>query len=429
MALGRLIGDDLKPQFLLKINDYEISEGVAALITTIEYDSTDEGSADMMKLTVKNPNLEVSNKKLFQCGNTLKLWGGYSSPLEFIGGVIIEKIRPTFPAGGSTPSLEIVGYSADRLMMRNSPPPVKDGKPFLTEKEQEKQDKKDRKAVEREERRTKIKRQEGKTWPEDSFYSDAIADKAKVYSFREDIDRTPRAIVGPLGVFQKQSLTDYQFVAGISNELGWLFWVDADPDGPFWTLHFKDPDTTATIQNFKYDFKYNSGDETSLISFDGEQLMGNGPVELSVQIKNTKTGKLESYSITAEDGVDVQYAGEEAEDLSEAPRTPQEVTISFGNVAVQTFSDRTFQSPAQVKQWADRWFEENKHFFTGSGVVKGLGVEKLRARQVHAMSGLSDVWDGDYYFTNVNLKWNNSTGLVCTWNGRKIPPNEGSDGL
>lgn len=404
-ALGPTAGVDLAPSFAISVNGYDIDEGVGKLITSFEYDSSD-GGADMMKISFSNPDLILTDKKVIQVGNTIRLWGGFFGELKFIGGAIVEKIRPTFPAGNQMPTIEIVAYTADKAMMRNSPPASKDAKPFTAAQVKKK----------------KKKKPEGKRWNEGDMYSDAVQDKADFYSFDADIDQTPAHIIGPMGVFQKQGMTDFVFVAGIANELGWLFWVDAKEDAG-WVLHFKDPNKASDIQDQKFDFVYNQGDQSTLLSFEGEQLMGNGPTDLQVQIKNPKTGKLETFSIQGEDESDpVEYANTIDEVVIRPPIDAQEVTLSFGGVAVKVIADRRFQSPAEVKEWAQAWYRANKEdFYTGRGVVVGPGVENLTARQVHQVSGLPEPWSGDYYFSNVNHKWTSGgVGYEVTWSGRKI---------
>ena len=190
------------------------------------------------------------------------------------------------------PTIDIVGYSAERLMMRNEPNSSDEKKPFLTLKEQEKLRKKQHKDKVR-----GIVPFKGRIWKDGLLYSNVIEEKANEYQFNHDVDVTPTNIVGPAGMIQKVGMSDYNLVAGIANELIWLFWVDMEEEDESWSLHFKDPDGFGGVQDKKFTFTYNSGSTTSLQEFDGEQLMGEGVTDLKVQLKNPKTGLLESISV------------------------------------------------------------------------------------------------------------------------------------
>lgn len=421
---------DLSPSFSLSINGEEIDEGLGAIIESFEYDSSD-GGADMMKILLNNPNNVLTGHKITQPGNTIKLWGGFGI-LEFIGGAIIEKVRPTFPDGGKMATVEVVAYTADRLMMRNSPKPLSDFQEFETPEQEVKRKDKERKAKARRRRvgkPDKPKPRDGKSWGEGVLYSQAVKDKADTYGFLHDIDETPQTF-GAAGAFQKQGMTDYNFVAGVANELGWLFWVDADEDTNDWTLHLKDPNKASSIQDEKINLVYASGDLGTLLSFEGEQMMGDGPTDLQIQIVNPKNGQLQTFSIKAEASPGTVIAGNNDElnpdDFGETfYESSAQVTISFGGIAVKTITDRVFNHPNQIKLWGEAWFKANhQNYYMGKGSTTGPGTEKMKARQVHSLEGLGDPWDGDYYMTNVNQKWTSSDGHTTTFSGRKITNQE-----
>ena len=407
MALGSSPGIDAAPAFDMTVNGYDLDPVVGDLITSIEYDSGD-GLADMLKLKVSNPEFEVSDKKVFRTGNLVKLWGGYGSTRTFIGGARIEKVRPDFPSGGGMPTIEIVGFSGDKLMMRNAPSPREFSAPFSKNPK-------------------KSKKPDGRVWSEGLMYSDAIRDKARFYGFRVDVDDTPAHIIGPMGVFQKADMTDFDFVSAIANELGWLFWVDADEDTETWTLHFKDPDTAGEIQDRKFDFPYNSGNQTSCLSFEAEEIIGSAPTSLQVQFKNHVTNELQTITVEVDPTVldSDEYAGLPGEDVKlrppSKPKQADEIIIAFGDSAVKTVSDRHFGSIAEADAWAQAWYREHvRDYIRGKFTTRGPGSETLTARQVHSVSNLGAQYSGDYYLTNVNQFWTASSGHMVTANGRKI---------
>lgn len=426
MALGAQPGLDTSPAFDLAINGYDIDQNVLRAITSVEYDSGD-GLADQLKLNVANPNFLVSDSKLFRPGNIIKLWGGYGSDRHYIGGAMIEKVRPDFPAGGSTPTIEIVAFTADTFLARGAPPPYNFGKPFS-------------KPPTTKAGKAKLRAQktnDGRTWPEGLMYSDAIAEKASYYGFKADIDETPDNIIGPLGVFQKADMSDFDFISAIANELGWLFWVSADEFTNSWILHFRDPDLAATIQRSKYDFAYNSGDQSTCLSFEAEEKLGDSPTELQVQYKNTATNTLEVVTIAVDPNdplagttaIPDQYSGIPSEEsllrpanpAAAKPQTGAKVTIAFGGVAVRTIADREFGSIAEVAAFAKTWYLQHMRDFTECKFsTMGPGSETLSARQVHSVSGVGIQYTGDYYLTNVVQSFSAGGGHSVSASGRKI---------
>ena len=235
------MGIDLAPAFDIAVNGIDLDPNIARLVSRVEWDAMDSNGADQMKLQLLNPEFVLTDKKLFRVGNIVKLWAGYGGSRTFIGGARIEKARPEFPSGGAMPTIELIAYTGDKIMMNNAPKPRAFGAPFSASP-------------------PSVRGAEGRTWDKGLMYSDAIRDKARFYGFFADVDDTPAHIIGPMGVFQKAGMTDFEFVGAIANELGWMFWVSADEFTETWTLHFKDPDTTVGIQDTKYEFAYDANE-------------------------------------------------------------------------------------------------------------------------------------------------------------------------
>jgi hypothetical protein len=311
------------------------------------------------------------------------------------------------------PKMEVIGYTGDWLMTKNSPPPRAEGQPFSNNPK-------------------KSNAADGRTWFEGAMYSDAIRDKARAYGFRIDVDETPDNIIGPYGVFQPAGMTDFKFVTSISNDLRWLFWVDADEDTETWVLHFKDPNTTAGIQDRKLEFKYNSGNQSSIFGFRVTEY-DQGPTSLQVQFVNPKTKKLETVSVEADPSLTTdspEYLGDpEEKPLLRPPSNPPsgpEITIAFGGSSVVTQADRQFGSVAEAKAWAQAWFAEyERDFIRAEWKTKGPGSETLTARQVHSISGVGPRHAGDYYLTNVTHTWSASSGHTVTCRGSMISAADG----
>lgn len=404
--------NDSAPQFDMAINGYDLDPAIMNMIQSVEYDSIESDGADMIKIDLANVDFSVAKTKLFRIGNVVKLWAGYGSERTFIGGARITEVNTDYPDNGM-PKMEVVGYSGEWLMTKNSPPPRAEGKPFSRNPK-------------------RSKREDGRTWFEGAMYSDAIRDKATTYGFRSDVDDTPENIIGPLGVFQPAGMSDFKFVTSISNDLRWLFWVSADEDTETWILHFRDPNTTEGIQDRKIDFRYNSGNQTSVFGFRTTEY-DQGPTSLQVQFMNPKTKKLETVSVEVDASLikdSPEYVGDpEEQPLLRPPSNPPsgpEITVAFGGSSIVTQADRQFGSIAEAKAWAQGWFKKwVRDFIRAEWKTRGPGSETLTARQVHSVSGVSARHSGDYYLTNVTQAWSASAGHVVTCRGSMITAADG----
>jgi len=375
------------PNFAITVNNSDVSDGVMRAIKKVEYESVD-GYADTLKMSLANPDFQLTNKKIFKTGNEISLWMGYGADLSYIGRTIIEKARPTFPKAGAIPTIDLVAYTKDRKMMLNAPL----------------QNKKARGKSER-------------FWPADTPFSEVISARGRDYGFNLDIDRTPTA---PDMIIQRVGMTDYDFVRGLSNETGFLFWVDGDENGQ-WTLHFKDPNTVGRqIQQQKFNLIYNQDNDSQIYSFSGEEVLSDTQTTLEVQVKRPN-GKFQAVTVEPNR---VKTSTEFFNDIEEeAPPLgdPTEVTIAFGDTAVKVVTSRNFKTEAQMKLWAESWFQRNnERFITGDAEV--VGIEKIFARQIHGMTGMGDPYDGDYYFYTVTHRMNPGIGYEMNTSGRKIPP-------
>jgi phage protein D len=374
--------EDLVPNYQLLISGTEIGTDVTQYVSSVEYEHVD-GMADEARISVANPDFALTELKLFQGGSELDVLMGYGSELEFMGRVITRRVDYRFPAD-EPPGFTVTGYTADSKMMDNSPPEGRE-RDFS-----------------------------------DSKYSDIVERVALRYGFTPDIDPTPDQPAGDgTGKYQKAGTTDYQVVAACANITGFFFWVDFDLDTNSWTLHFKDPARVLEeTDQPNLHFKYNNKDLTTLFEFHPAVLLQGASTKMRVAFKDPKTGKrvIEEKEVTEQSG-DVQYDGEElgkAEDeLADATRI---------KVFLQDFSfdlpAKKFRSNDEAIHWAEQWFRRNReNFISGRGLV--VGVETLRARQIHMLSGLSAQLDGKYYFSKVRHVMSDTDGYSCTFHARK----------
>lgn len=382
------MADTSAPNYDLEIDGTFIGDGVRQMIQKVEYESAD-GMADVARIHCVNPEFALTDAKTFAPGNEMSLYMGYGQALKHIGRVIIAKQRPEFPEEGM-PKLVVIGYTKDHKMMDNAP-------------------EKSKAAAGKHGRIHKNKK-----------YSEAVEEiaQSQYYKMTPDVDATPES---PLEFVHKVGLKDFDFIQGLSNITGFIFWVDADSSGE-WKLHFKDPEK-LNEQEKKRKFYYNLGDMSSLLSFKPELLIRDLETKIKVQAKNTKTGKLIEFEVEeSNDGSpDVQAKGNVTGKLDKGYTTASDIKLFIGDFSFDLVGNRKFKDAADAQSWAKQWFRRNREqFILASG--RTIGVEDLMARQTHALEGLGIAYDGDYYFTKVKHVIDITDGYVCEIAARKVVP-------
>jgi phage protein D len=349
------------PKYRVKVAGKFLPPDVQRFITRVEYESAD-GIADVAKLTVSNPDYLISDSKIFQTGNELEISFGYGPGLEFVGRADIAKARPNFPEG-ELPTLEVIAYTKDYLMM--------DGYPEVA-----------------------------RTFDAAPVQS-VVKDLAGAYRLREDIDPVERTITG----VQKPGMSDFDLLRGLSNITGYMFWVDGNEFGEH-TLHFVNPQAvgTARLQEKKYNFAYRSGPSTTLLEFEPEFAVRDSKVQLKVAIRDPARG-VNFIEVITEDEESPDIKSKAKADRAEKIEGPipsgASVKIFFGEFSLEVVTDKTFINAEDARLWAEQWFRRRKeNFVVGSGTL--IGIEPLRARQVHSLSGLGTAFNGDYYFARVS---------------------------
>jgi phage protein D len=383
--------DNLAPAYVIEVQNNILEVGVTNLITEVSYESAD-GMADVGKLVVMNPDFKVSDARVFQPGNELAMWMGYGNNLSFVGRVIIDKVHGNFPKGGAMPNIEVTGYTKDHQMMNNAPPEVK----------AKKGDKKKGKG--------------GRAFPE-SLMSEAAAARFDDYGFSINVDPTPGP---PRDIIQKAGMSDYEFVQGMANVAGFVFWVDGDENGQ-WNAYFLDPegDVLPLLQDKKYTFEYNTQLAT-LLSFEPEQLFTDMFTKLVYELHNPKTGEVEKAEFEAEDKkFDTLVEGDPAEPISGDPADGVNVKLYIGDYSIEVASGKSFKTLAQFEEWAAHWFRRNReNFILARGQI--IGTETIKARQTHGIAGVGTFYSGDYYFTRVKHIMSSTNGYLTDFNCRKI---------
>lgn len=443
---NRTAGDDLAPMFSLTVEGTKILSDLSQFVKKVEYESALD-MADVLTITVNNPGFLFNEAdkangpdwgahKAFQPGNEVDLHIGYGRADTFIGRVQLVKHLPDFPQDG-VPSLVIKGYDKSHQMMEASGPVTGAAGGKL------------KKLVTAED--------EQGTLYADMTASDIVEKIASKYGFYTNVEATSkkmRAAVGD-GIVQKKGMTDYELVKMLANLNDRELTVDYHPLLKRWYLNWVSPETGSPA---KYDFKYGQGELSTLLSYNCEYGIRENVSDLVVLAFDKKRREWVSVAIVEDvEGPQLLYkagggrmerakpapvrrdllsptakrhhkskeerqkevvAVQQGQEIRQALSSATEFRLSAGGVAIDVV-DRQHATVEDAADFAKRWFQQRKDSFI---VAKGklIGVEDLRARQVHRLSGLGSRLSGDYYFISVNHSLDDSGGYTCEFTARKI---------
>lgn len=393
----------LAPAYVIEVNGVELDLGVTQFVTLVEYESVD-GYADAAKVVLMNPDFVLQDKKIFQPGNEMSIWAGYGTDLKHIGRVKIAKYRPNWPEGDEMPMIEVIGYSKDHDMMDNEPAKVKPVKPSSNSKAAKKSAKK---------KNEKAKASEGRRFKNQTF-ADAVEAKAADYGFLTDIDPTPDV---PNDFVQRAGITDYQFVQGMANLTGFVFWVDGDERGD-WTLHFRDPESGLVTQDAVLEFTYND-ENANLLSFDGEMKFAGVQTKITAEVKDPLTGKILTAEFEQNPATDDPlFVGDLISNVAEAGE-PASILLVVGDLQVTAVANKRFKTEKELIFWTKQWFRRNaEQFVMGEGRI--IGDPSVMSRQTHVLSNLGEQFSGDWYFSRVLHRLSADDGYICEFTARKV---------
>lgn len=370
----------INPHFSLKVNGKKLSAGVHSLVASVMYEDAD-GIADIMKIRLMNPDYSISDNKIFAVGNDVDVFMGYEGDLKHICKSRIYKNKPFFTRD-SMPYIEITGYSRDHEMMHYSPPKSSEAAESSGENE----------------------RSSGKKTFVEAKYSEAVEDKAKTYGFETDIDETPSSATD---FIQPSGMSDYDFVEGLANITGFIWWVDASENGG-WTLHFKNPEGSALDQTNKFKFEHNLGNQTTLFEFEPEFLVSDSIGRIRARVLNTETDEVIEAEFTENSdsgSPDVKYDGgaPSTEEVEKSPDEGTSVQIYIEDFTFYEVSNRSFKDEEDLEKWVRQWFRRSReNFIFARGL--SIGINSVKSRQVHEIANVGTMYSGDYYFSRVAHK-------------------------
>lgn len=438
----RRAGDDLAPTWRLEINDSPISSDINDFATSVEYESA-VGMADLMRIVLDNPGVvddffpEWTAHKAFQPGNEVNLYVGYGNadrPENFIGRCQWAKHLPIYPTE-EIPKLELKGYDLSYLMMDNTGRISRGTAPGsgVTLERTRPLDAADN---------------QGEVFSS-MRHSDLVALIADRYGLEKDIDHTER----PESIVVKKGTKHFELLSGLANINNRDFWVDYDVRRRKWFLHWKQIDRN---QQPTFTFRYNDGDASTLLAAEFEYGLRDVVNEATILVFDAvnqrwvsaieiedasgpspifrQGGGLQTKSTPVPKGVKKTKAGKvpktvarskltkkEAQDvIAEAMANPAQFRIAAAGFAIDVLppAGERFKSPEEAARFLLRWFQSKQdNFLIAQGV--SVGVESLRARQVHNLKGLSVRLDGAFYFQRVRHILDQD-GYRCEWTANKV---------
>ena len=378
--------DDLRPTVKIEIEGEELSADVTNAVSRCEVELSREVT-DQITLTVANPVADELGKgyagrsfvfleeKAFQPGNEIRVHLGYGDRLTFVAGGIIQRFLPRFPADG-VPTLTIVARDASIRLM------------------------------------------DGETAAEAASYPEFDLDTAvRDVLNRHDIlaaDVTPLVGTFRSDLQKKRGMTDYQFVKGLANIVGHEFRVRMNPTSFKWEAVWRPP---VSDQEKEFTFAYLNGPESTLLSFDPEWGLHDTPTEVRCFYfdRGTKTWELLEAKGAGKAGESTKGAkGKVTKEITDL----DEIRIAAGDVAVEFVPERPFRTSDEAQRFADRWLKARRDLFlTGRG--RCIGLEALRAGDVHRLEGIGVQLSGLWEMTTVAHVFDRTSGYYCDFFAHK----------
>ena len=381
----------IAPRFELRVQGMALTSDVTQFIQSVEYESA-ESMVEVMEINLANPDFVISERKLFLPGNKVALWGGYDT-LAFLGQGVITKVKGVFPEEGM-PGLKVTAYTYDHFMNQKKPDPDKKGAQDGQRAQQ--------------------------VWGRVD-YADAVRDICKRHKL-EDVDPDGNETIEASKkkdsyLFQEKDVTDFDFCNGLANLIGWYFWVDGWEDGK-WRMHFQSPSTVQKLQKKKYTFRYNAGDFSTLMNFEPEMLVDEFYTKVTAEV-TLPSGKVIQEPFIYADHDWSTIAKTQDEKVEGALGTASQIKVFLKDYSIEVPNTAGVKTAAQLKSFVETWLARHQNeFMLGSGQV--VGLETLKARQIHALKGMGTVFDGDWLFSKVRHVFDSGSGYTCSFSARRI---------
>lgn len=407
-----MANEDLAPKLGIKIAGTEFGEAAIEYVTACTV-SLALDKADQITLQIANPikdevgkarssELVFTDSLAFMPGNVVEVFMGYGNKADtFIAAGIVRKHMPVFPGSGM-PTLTIQALDGSCVMM--------DGSDILNATA-------------------------ARVMAQSDTGGFTLSEMAKVVISEygigvdgvEDVDTEPA-----VPTVKKAGMSDYAFVKGIANLVGFEFYVYWDPDAGSWEARWQAPtpdDEYKSVFTWGPDFA-SAGEGGVLIEFAPEFAVqgASTDVELYYFDRDTKTWEQVVYPETQNEAgkQEFEWAGDETTvdaDLAEAsdPETGMGLRIKASGFSVEVVPTQNFGSQEEALAWAEAWWKARQSMLI-QGRGRTIGFPNMRPGQVHTFNGLGAGLSGDWYIVEVEHQFKRGSGYICDFFARKVIP-------
>lgn len=363
----------------------------------------DEQMATILTLNLVNPEFVVSRNAWLNEGDEIVIPFGYgAATTDNYQRFILIRSHPEFPDDG-VPSITFKGYDGRYYAIN---------KDFLPHKK--------RYRISPFEKNKLYKRKKQAVAPSvfSNLTDDEIIDRvAEHYGFAVDLDAT----TGKKTRVKKKDTSDWEFIIDLCKANDFTAWVDWDDTFHSWVLHFRKKEEKFSAG---YDFQYQAGGTGTLLSFSPTRDTTRQITDIEIIHFDKKLRK-----------VDVQYLSQDDKALPPLPEDPDDferytdygaaLKFKFEGRTIDTFGDRPFKTKEDAMKFASYLLNKyQQDFMPARGTL--IGVENIRPRQIHKISGV-DIYSGDYYFTQVKQLFDDSNVFKTEFIAYRIMPQSRRD--
>lgn len=404
-------GDALAPRCEIVVNGTELGEFVMQFVTEVTVEK-ELGMIDSITIQLANPivdsvganrtsKLAFTDSMALMPGNVVEVFMGYGATASDgpIAAGIIRKYMPDFPQTGM-PMITLKCLSGGCEMMDGSPD---------------------------------VNANQARPFDEGISLGDMAVSICTPYGFNTD-EMASVETEATIEVCKKAGMSDYNFIQGLANMLGFEFKITWDFDAKGWKVYF---DVAVADDSDKKEFvwgpdKYSRDDAGLLLSFQPEFGIQNAPTDIELYYFDRDTNTWEKIIYPPEEPSpqrgnsqpEFAWEGDEtsaATELASAtePATGRGLRIKAGGIAVEVIPTQNFGSAEDAVTWAEAWFNARMdQLIKGNGTI--VGYPGLEPGQVHTLSGLGDGLSGDWYITAVTQNFSQGSGYTTDFSARKI---------
>jgi phage protein D len=401
----------LGPQIQIFISGIEAP--ITEFVTSCTVDESNEAST-LISMTVANPPVDTPGQQrtsdllftdsmVFMPGNIVEVFIGYGAQdKEFIGAGIIQKWSPVFPETGM-PTLNIKGFDGLKLMMDG------DGERGINAT-----------AARRFERWWSMTDIALQIFTEYGFNTDNVVTDVEIATLS-------------IPAQKKAGMSDYAFIRGIANTIGWEFFIRWDWAIRKWKVYFRPPiadDSGKRTFTWGPDYSRNGQVGGLLLEFSPTFAVSGTSTDIEVFYYDEGTQTWEKV-IYPEKGPDKEkkpsfkWQGDDTKvsaDLQNVgdANSGRGLRIQAGGVSVEVVPETGFKSYEEAFQFAKNWWQARQDMLI-SGAGSTIGYPKMRPGQVHEFLGIGAL-NGDWYIAEVTHEFARGSGYRTRFQARKVIP-------